>query len=125
MENLADGLERGETMPVYEIRDLEEELGFPLLEPAIVGQVVEAGVPWQAIVVGTEVAMLPLALLYALADMPTGHHELIVASHRGLFPHTAIVRTALPSASSIQNATYGFRARPPDGVGNSKLSVTW
>lgn len=46
-----------------------------LLSPFFVGQLVEAGVAWQTIVLGTAVTMLPVALLYTLTEMPTGHHE--------------------------------------------------
>lgn len=53
-----------------------------LLSPFFVGRLVEAGVAWQAIVLGTAIAMLPVALLYTLTDMPTGHHEVAETGSR-------------------------------------------
>jgi fucose permease len=45
-----------------------------LSSPLIVGQLVEAGVPWQAIVFGTAAAALPIAVLLAVVPMPHGKH---------------------------------------------------
>jgi fucose permease len=53
-----------------------------LLSPFFVGLLVDGGVAWQAVILASAVAMLPLALLYALTDMPTGHHEVAEADSR-------------------------------------------
>jgi fucose permease len=46
-----------------------------LSAPLVVGALVVAGVPWQAIVVGSGVALVPLALGFAFVSMPGGRHQ--------------------------------------------------
>ncbi len=45
-----------------------------LAAPLIVGTLVESGVPWQSIVVGTGVVVAFLAVAYAVIPMPSGRH---------------------------------------------------
>lgn len=45
-----------------------------LSSPLVVGLAVGAGVAWQAIVIGTALAVIPLAVLYGVAPMPHGRH---------------------------------------------------
>lgn len=45
-----------------------------LASPLVVGRLVEAGVPWQDVILGTAVAAIPLAVLLAVADLPAGRH---------------------------------------------------
>ncbi len=45
--------------------------------PLVAGQLVERGVPWQAVVLGTALAALPLAAALALADLPSGRHRTV------------------------------------------------
>ncbi len=45
-----------------------------LASPLIVGQLVDAGVAWQALVVGTAGVTLPVAGLFAVARLPHGRH---------------------------------------------------
>jgi fucose permease len=45
-----------------------------LAAPLTVGRLVDAGVPWQAVVLGTALVAFPLAGLFALADLPSGRH---------------------------------------------------
>jgi fucose permease len=45
-----------------------------LASPLVVGRLVEAGVAWQSVVLGTALAAIPLAVLLAVADLPSGHH---------------------------------------------------
>jgi fucose permease len=45
-----------------------------LASPLFVGRLVEAGAAWQAVVIGTAVGAIPIAILLALADMPSGRH---------------------------------------------------
>src|SRR5262245_34357280 len=51
--------------------------------PLVAGQLVERGVTWQAIMLGTAVAALPLAVLYATAGLPSGRHQPVAAAGRG------------------------------------------
>jgi fucose permease len=42
--------------------------------PLVVGRLVEGGASWQAVMAGTALAAVPLAILLAAADLPSGHH---------------------------------------------------
>lgn len=46
-----------------------------LSSPLVVGRLVESGVPWQAVVVGTAVATIPFAVLWAVVLLPHGRHR--------------------------------------------------
>ena len=41
----------------------------------VAGQLVERGVAWQSIVLGTAIAVLPLAALLAATELPSGRHH--------------------------------------------------
>jgi fucose permease len=45
-----------------------------LSSPFVVGRLVEAGVAWQAVMLGTGLVAIPLAILLAVTGMPTGRH---------------------------------------------------
>ncbi len=45
-----------------------------LAAPLVVGRLVDAGVPWQAVILGTTLVVFPLAALLALAALPSGRH---------------------------------------------------
>ena len=45
-----------------------------LASPLTVGRLLEAGVGWQAIILGTAVVTVPLTILLALTAMPSGRH---------------------------------------------------
>ena len=42
--------------------------------PLVVGRLIEGGASWQAVMAGTALAAVPLAILLAAADLPSGHH---------------------------------------------------
>ena len=46
-----------------------------LTSPLIVGRLVDAGVPWQAVILGTTLVAFPLAILLALTGLPSGRHH--------------------------------------------------
>jgi fucose permease len=46
-----------------------------LASPLVAGRLIEAGVAWQSLFVGTALATLPVALLLALVDLPSGRHR--------------------------------------------------
>jgi MFS transporter, FHS family, glucose/mannose:H+ symporter len=45
-----------------------------LASPLVAGRLVEAGVAWQSIMVGSAVAALPMAVLLTTAELPSGRH---------------------------------------------------
>ena len=46
-----------------------------LIAPLVVGRLVGAGIPWQAIVLATAVPALAVGIGFAITDLPTGRHE--------------------------------------------------
>ena len=58
-----------------------------LASPLFVGRVVDAGVAWQAVILGSAIAAVPLAILFAVVRLPSGRHV-----HT---PGTSAVRTGL------------------------------
>jgi fucose permease len=46
-----------------------------LSAPLVVGMLVDGGVPWQTVVIGTGVVVLPLAIAYAVVPMPAGRRS--------------------------------------------------
>jgi FHS family glucose/mannose:H+ symporter-like MFS transporter len=46
-----------------------------LSSPLAVGRLVEAGIPWQAVVVATAAVTVPVALLWATVSLPHGRHR--------------------------------------------------
>lgn len=46
-----------------------------LSSPLVVGRLVEGGLPWQAVVVGTAVVTIPFAVLWAVVRLPDGRHR--------------------------------------------------
>jgi fucose permease len=45
-----------------------------LTAPLVVGQLLNAGVAWETVILGTGAAVLPMAVLFAIADVPHGRH---------------------------------------------------
>lgn len=45
-----------------------------LATPLVVGQLVGAGVAWQAVILGTTVVAIPVAILFGLTRLPSGRH---------------------------------------------------
>ena len=46
-----------------------------LMAPLVVGRLVEVGVAWQAMILGTGLAAVPLALAFAVVALPSGRHS--------------------------------------------------
>ena len=49
-----------------------------LASPLVVGRVVEAGAAWQTVIIGTALAAVPIAILLAVADLPSGRHGAVM-----------------------------------------------
>jgi fucose permease len=45
-----------------------------LASPLVVGRLIEAGAAWEAVVAGTAATAIPLAILLAVANLPSGRH---------------------------------------------------
>src|SRR3954451_6179340 len=58
-----------------------------LASPLFVGRIVDAGVGWQAVIIWSALAAVPIAILFAVVPLPSGRHEHV--------PGASAVRTGL------------------------------
>ena len=100
--------------------------------PLLVGRLVEAGVPWQTIVIGTAVVALPLAALFAIADAPSGRHATGAATGAariGLsLPLIALgvaIACYVASEAGVSNWLVRFLDAAPVGLATSALALFW
>jgi fucose permease len=98
----------------------------------VVGRLVEGGVAWQAVVLGTAFAAVPLAILFAAVRLPSGRH---VTAHGA---STVRVGLALPlvllaiaiacyvgSEVGVSNWLVRFLEAAPLGLATSALALFW
>ena len=81
-----------------------------LASPLVVGRVVDAGVPWQAVVFASAVAAVPLAILFAVVRLPSGRHE-----HA---PGASAIRTGLALPLVMLAVAIAFYVGAEIGVSN-------
>ena len=102
--------------------------------PAVVGRFVEAGVPWQAMLLGTAIAAAPVAVLFTRAAMPSGRHGRPESpADRG--PRLMLDRTLLAlgiaiacyvaSEIGVSNWLVRFLAAAPLTVATTSLTLFW
>ena len=106
-----------------------------LSSPLIVGRLVEAGVAWQTLVLGTAAMTIPIGLLFALVAMPHGRHDTgpIVGESRGAglafrLPLVALgIAIACYVASEIGVSSWlvRFLNDAPLTVATTGLSLFW
>jgi len=103
-----------------------------LASPLVVGRLVEAGVPWQGVVLGTAAAAIPLAVLLAVVDMPSGHHarpERAVGARIGLsLPLLALavaIACYVGSEVGVSNWLVRFLETATLGLATSALALFW
>jgi fucose permease len=104
--------------------------------PFVVGRLVESGVPWQAVVLVTALAALPLAILFAVIEMPSGRH----ATERGsaasggtrrlaMDPLLLVLALAIAcyvaSEVGVSNWLVRFLASAPLGIATTALTLFW
>ncbi len=103
-----------------------------LASPLVVGRLVEAGTVWQTIIGATAVAAVPLAVLLALAPLPSGRH------HRTAAAASARIGLALPllalaialgcyvaSEVGVSNWLVRFLETASVGLATSALALFW
>jgi fucose permease len=102
--------------------------------PAVVGRLVEAGLPWQAMLFGTAIVAAPIAVLFARAEMPTGRHDR-TATPGQRAPRLMLDRTLLAlgiaiacyvaSEIGVSNWLVRFLAAAPLTVATTSLTLFW
>ncbi len=103
-----------------------------LASPLIVGRLVEAGVPWQAILLGTGLAALPIAVLTVVIALPSGRHaraEGASAGRIGLaWPLVALaiaIACYVGSEIGVSNWLVRFLETATVGLATSALALFW
>jgi len=103
-----------------------------LASPLMVGRLVEAGVPWQTVVVGTAVVAMPLAVLLASARLPSGRHARpaeVTGPRIGLaWPLIALaiaIACYVASEVGVSNWLVRFLESATLGLATSALALFW
>ncbi len=105
-----------------------------LASPFVVGRAVEAGIPWQALLLGTAVAAAPIAIAFARADMPSGRHRPDrsgTAPGRRLLADRALLALAIAigcyvaSEVGVSNWLVRFLETAPIGLATTALTLYW
>jgi fucose permease len=104
--------------------------------PFVVGRLVESGVAWQAVVLGTALAAVPLAVLFAVIEMPSGRHSTEggraasagagrLASDPLLLVLALAIACYVASEVGVSNWLVRFLASAPLGIATSALTLFW
>jgi fucose permease len=104
--------------------------------PFVVGQLVEAGVPWQTVILGTGLAAIALAALLAVISMPSGRHNRGVggaqAAATGRFARDPLLLALaiaiafyVASEIGVSNWLVRFLSEAPLGIATSALTLFW
>ncbi|MDO8484193.1 MAG: MFS transporter, partial [Candidatus Limnocylindrales bacterium] len=106
-----------------------------LASPLVVGQLVEAGAAWQAVVVGTALVALPVAGLFAMVSLPHGRHTAVstqgaLTARRLAFrwPLIALeiaIACYVASEIGVSNWLVRFLDAAPLAVATTGLSLFW
>jgi len=105
-----------------------------LASPFVVGRAVEAGVPWQALLLGTALAAAPIAIAFARADMPSGRHHpdrsdatraRRLLSDRVLLALAIAIGCYVASEVGVSNWLVRFLEAAPIGLATTALTMFW
>src|SRR6478735_5346434 len=104
-----------------------------LASPLTVGRLLEAGVGWQAIILGTAVVTVPLTILLALTAMPSGRHARVPAADGarrvGLALPLVLLAVAIAayvgSEVGVSNWLVRFLESASVGLATSALALFW
>lgn len=103
-----------------------------LASPLVAGRLVEAGVPWQGVMLGTAAAAIPIAILLAVADLPSGRHarpEGAITGRIGLaWPLIALavaIACYVGSELGVSNWLVRFLETATLGLATSALALFW
>jgi fucose permease len=106
-----------------------------LASPLVVGQLVDAGVAWQSLVVVTAVAAVPVAVLYAVAALPHGRHAAVpragprtsnpIALTWPLLTLEVAIACYVASEVGVSDWLVRFLDSVPLGSATASLSLFW
>jgi fucose permease len=102
--------------------------------PFVVGRLVDAGVAWQAVMLGTGLVAIPLAILLAVTGMPSGRHAAgdgsrAVVGRLTLDPILLILALAIAlyvaSEIGVSNWLVRFLSSAPLATATTALTLFW
>jgi MFS transporter, FHS family, glucose/mannose:H+ symporter len=103
-----------------------------LASPLLAGRLVEAGVQWQAVFVGTAVLAVPIGLLLAVVEMPSGRHERLAGAPGARFtlawPMVGLaiaIGCYVGAELGVSNWLVRFLDQASVGLATSALSLFW
>jgi fucose permease len=108
--------------------------GGALASPFVVGRALEAGVPWQALLLGTAVVAAPIAIAFARAEMPSGRADMGQAGaapgprlllDRVLLALAIAIGCYVASEVGVSNWLVRFLAAAPIGLATTALTLYW
>ena len=102
-----------------------------LASPLVVGRLAEAGVAWQAIIFGTAVGALPIAILMAVVPLPSGRHARTAGTGVRVGLAWPIIALAVALACyvgseiGVSNWLVRFLDSATVGLATSSLALFW
>ena len=103
-----------------------------LASPLVVGRLVEAGAAWQTVIIGTALAAVPIAILLAVADLPSGRHArggATTGARIGLSVPLIALAVAIAcyvaSEIGVSNWLVRFLESATIGLATSALALFW
>ncbi len=104
-----------------------------LASPLVVGRLVDAGAGWQTVIIGTAVAAIPIAVLLAVADLPSGRHARTDATRTGsriglslpIIALAVAIACYVASVVGVSNWLVRFLETASLGLATSALALFW
>ena len=103
-----------------------------LASPLVIGRLLEAGAAWQTVLLGTALAAIPLAILFAVVHLPSGRHAHGVATPSvrvGLSLPIILLAVAIAcyvaSEIGVSNWLVRFLETATIGLATSALALFW
>jgi fucose permease len=103
-----------------------------LASPLVVGRLVEAGAAWQAVILGTAVAAIPIAILFAVVHMPSGRHarseggaSVRVGLSLPIIALAVAIACYVASEVGVSNWLVRFLETASLGLATSALALFW
>ena len=106
-----------------------------LTSPLVVGRLVEAGIPWQALVVATAAVTIPVAVLWATVSLPHGRHRASTVEGQPRLGRLALrwplvvleiaIACYVASEVGVSNWLIRFLESAPLALATTGLSLFW
>ena len=103
-----------------------------LASPLVVGRLVEAGAAWQTVILGTALVAVPIAILLAVADLPSGRHarsdgtaSVRVGLSLPIIALAVAIACYVASEVGVSNWLVRFLETASLGLATSALALFW